>query len=168
MVIVEVSKIPSIDEVTDVPMDNPAAVYNVCQEMREVCEREHGIGLSAVQVGIPWKLFLVKGDGTCPLVPLGKYGYFVNTTYEATEEEQVVSLEGCLSIRSDDGQLRSFQVNRHKRIKLTGFKFIEDKLSFEKFDEELGVDQEGVVFQHEIDHQYGILISEIGKEVFVW
>tara|TARA_Y100000034_G_C6730075_1_gene323370 strand:+ start:238 stop:747 length:510 start_codon:yes stop_codon:yes gene_type:complete len=169
MVIVEVSQIPSVDQVVDVPMDNPAAVYNVCQEMREICDRENGIGLSAVQVGTPWRLFLVKGDGTCPLVPEGQYGYFANTEYKATSEEQVVSLEGCLSIRSQDGQLRSFQLNRHKQIRLTGFKFIENNLSFEKFEDVLlNVNQQSVVFEHEIDHHRGVLISDIGKEVFVW
>ena len=168
MVIVEVSEIPSVDQIIDVPMDNLAAVYNACQSMRDVCDRENGIDLSAVQVGIPWKLFLVKGDGTCPLVPKGEYGYFANTNYKATSEEQVVSLEGCLSIRSQDGQLRSFEVIRHRIIEITGYRFYLENLSFDKFAETLGVDQEGVVFQHEIDHQLGILISEVGKEVFVW
>ena len=168
MVIVEVSAIPSVDQVTDVPLDDPAAVYNVCQDMRLVCEREHGIGLSAVQVGIPWKLFLVKGDGTCPLVPKGECGYFANTEYTSTTEEQVMSLEGCLSIRSEDGQLRSFQVMRHQEILLNGLKFDITKMVFDKVEEKLNVEQEGVVFQHEIDHHHGILISEIGKEVFVW
>ena len=36
------------------------------------------------------------------------------------------------------------------------------------FEQELDVSEEGVVFAHEIDHQRGTLISEIGKEVFMW
>ena len=168
MLIVEVGQIPKVEEVTDVPLDDSVAVYKVCQEMREVCEKESGIGLSAVQVGIPWRLFLVKGDGTCPLVPEGQYGYFANTEYEATSDEQVVSLEGCLSIRSEDGQLRSFQVTRHKRIYIKGLYKLDKNNEFKKFEEELDVANEGVVFQHEIDHHRGLLISDIGQEVFVW
>jgi peptide deformylase len=168
MLIVEVSQIPKVEEIIDVPLDDLVAVYKVCQEMREVCEKENGIGLSAVQVGIPWKLFLVKGDGTCPLVPEGEYGYFANTEYEATSEQQVVSLEGCLSIRSEDGQLRSFQVNRHEKINIKGLYLNNIENNFICFEQELDVSEEGVVFAHEIDHQRGTLISEIGKEVFMW
>ncbi len=170
MLIVEVNQIPKVEEVVDVPLDDPIAVYKVCQKMREVCEKENGIGLSAVQVGIPWKLFLVKGDGTCPFIPEGGYGYFANTEYEATSDKQVVSLEGCLSIRSQDGQLRSFQVSRHQKIILNGFYKLDfdSSIEFRPFDEGLDVANEGVVFQHEIDHQRGLLISNIGQEVFVW
>ena len=172
MLIVEVGQIPKVNEVTDSPLDDPVAVYKVCQEMREVCEKENGIGLSAVQVGIPWRLFLVKGDGTCPFIPKGQYGYFANTEYEATSDEQVVSLEGCLSIRSDDGQLRSFQVNRHQKIIIISFYKLDfdNSIEFREIpsDTQLNVSEEGVVFMHEIDHQNGILISDIGKEVFLW
>lgn len=169
MIIVEATKIPGKEEIQPVPLDDPMRVYKVCQELKELCDKEHGIGISAVQVGVPWKLFLVKGDGTCPLVPKGEYGYFVNCEYEATTEEQVVSLEGCLSLRSPDGRLRSFQVKRHKIIHLIGFQLLSDKaLVFEPVDSSVDVSQEGIVFQHEIDHHRGILISDIGKELFVW
>lgn len=170
MVIVEASKIPTKDMITDVPLDNPVKVYGVCQELRELCERENGIGISAVQVGVPWKLFLVKGDGTCPLVPKGEYGYFVNCEYEEVTEQRVVSLEGCLSLRSPDGRLRSFQVNRLMFIRLFGFMLVDEKtsISFKEVDTPLTYLEEGIVFQHEIDHQRCVLISDIGKELYVW
>ena len=113
----------------------------------------------------------MKGDGSCPLIPKGQYSYFANTGYEATSDEQVVSLEGCLSIRSDDGQLRSFQVNRHQKIIIIGFYKLDFDNSIEFREtpsDTLDVSEEGIVFQHEIDHQFGILISDIGKEVFIW
>jgi peptide deformylase len=170
MVIVEAQKIPTKDTITDVPMDDPIKVYNVCQELRELCEKQRGIGISAVQVGIPWKLFLVKGDGTCPLIPEGQFGYFVNCEYEAITEEHVVSLEGCLSLRSPDGRLRSFQVKRFRDIRLFGFILFDEKTSihFKEVDTTVGFMEEGIVFQHEIDHHRGVLISDIGKELFVW
>ena len=114
----------------------------------------------------------MKGDGSCPLIPKGQYSYFANTGYEATSDEQVVSLEGCLSIRSDDGQLRSFQVNRYQKIIIIGFYKLDfdNDIEFREtpLDTEIDVSEEGIVFQHEIDHQFGILISDIGKEVFIW
>jgi peptide deformylase len=144
--------------------------------MEVCCDADQGIGLSAVQVGIPWRLFIIKGDGTS-LVPKGQYDYFVNCEYEpVTEEEQIVSVEGCLSVRSQEGQLRFFHVERHKSIRLYGYKLAYNidesgksrRLDFEKFDEELGSAEKGIVVQHELDHQRGILISDCGREIFIW
>lgn len=170
MSLVEESKLPSKEEIIDVPLDNLAKVYGICQELEQVCERENGIGISAVQVGIPWRLFIVKGDGTCPLVPKGKFRYFVNCSYEPVTEERVVSLEGCLSLRSSDGRLRSFHVERYKEVFLNGHILTLDKdlnLILLKQKRLLFCEQ-GVVFQHEIEHSVPILISEIGKEIFLY
>jgi peptide deformylase len=169
MIIVEAHDIPAKDLITDVPMDDPIKVYKVCQELKELCEQNKGIGISAVQAGVPWKLFLIKGDGTCPLVPDRQYGYFINCEYEAISEEQIISLEGCLSLRSSDGRLRSFQVKRYRDIRLFGFILADDdSLRFKEVDCPISYLQEGIVFQHEIDHQRSILISDNGKEIFVW
>jgi peptide deformylase len=169
MILIEQSQIPDVDEISDVPLDDMIKVYKTCQELQEICERENGIGISAVQVGIPWKLFLVKGDGSCPLIPAGEYGYFLNCSYEkVTDEKQVVSIEGCLSIRSPEGQLRLFEVKRSDKIRLYGFRINNNDLSIVEIDDALTMKQQGIVFQHEIDHHFGILISDIGKEIFVW
>lgn len=169
MRLVEVEQLPRLEEIQDVPTDDPMKVFKVCQEMEALCEQEEGIGLSAVQVGVPWKLFIVKSDGSCPFIEKGKYGYFANTNYEATTKEQIVSLEGCLSIRSEDGQLRFFQVERHNLIRLFGKRlFFEQRLFFEDIELEISAAEGGIIFQHEADHHFGRLISEIGKEVFLW
>lgn len=169
MQIVDIEKIPSLNQIVDVPQDNLIEVFKKCQELQILCEKENGIGISAVQAGIPWKLFLIKGDGNCPLVNKNKYSYFINCKYEPLDDERLMSLEGCLSIRSPDGRLRSFQVERHKNIKLYGYKLdLDNGLKLKEVNDIIGVEQQGVVFQHEIDHHHGVLISDIGKEVFVW
>ena len=167
--IVEIDQIPSVDQIADVPIEDVPKVYNVCLQMEAICDLSNGIGLSAVQVGVPWKLFIIKSDGSNPLVPKNEYGYFANCNYEeATDSERIVSVEGCLSIRSQDGQLRFFQVERSKQIRIYGYKFNKDKMCFEEVDQKLGAVEQGVVFQHEIDHHRGSLISDIGKEIFIW
>lgn len=171
MEIVPVDKIPARGDITDVPLDDPIKVYDTCLGLKELCEKESGIGISAVQVGIPWRLFLVRGDGSCPLMPKGEFGYFVNCDYKPTTEQQVVSLEGCLSLRSPDGRLRSFQVDRHFEITLFGYQLlVTESILFKELDAVLTVMQEGIVFQHEIDHQLSTdgLISTKGREMFVW
>jgi peptide deformylase len=169
MQIVEINKIPILDKIQDVPMDNPIEVLKVCQNLQILCEKENGIGISAVQAGIPWKLFLIKGDGTCPFIKKNEYMYFVNCNYEDTIGEKIISLEGCLSVRSPSGQLRSFQVERFKNIILKGWYLsIEKGLDLKELSENVSALEQGIVFQHEIDHQKSILISDIGKEVFIW
>ena len=170
MQIVETSKIPSVDEIQDIVWkDNQINVLKTCMDLQILCEKERGIGLSAVQVGLPWKLFIIKGDGTCPIVEKNQYGFFLNCNYEPINDERIMSLEGCLSIRSDDGRLRSFQVERHKNIKLYGYKLeINNRLIIKEIKEVISANQQGIVFQHEIDHHKGTLISDIGKEVFIW
>jgi peptide deformylase len=172
--IVGVDEIPSKEEIVDVPLDDPVAVYNVCLKLRDLCQSENGLGLSAVQVGIPWKLFLIRGTVGCSLIPADDYGYFVNCEYEVnTKDEPVLSLEGCLSLRSPDGRLRSFQVERPYSVQVRGQQLKIDSnnaLRFEKVDESIDVMQGGIVFQHEADHSFSKerLICNIGKEIFVW
>lgn len=168
MQIVELGSIPKLEDIKDVPLDEPVEVYKVCRQMEDICEKAEGIGLSAVQVGIPWRLFIVKSDGCNPFVPKGKYGYFVNCDYEPLTEQQVDSLEGCLSVRSNDDQLRLFWVKRYTKIRLYGKKLIEDMLKYESIDSEVGFQQQAVVFQHEADHHKGLTILDHGKEIFVF
>jgi peptide deformylase len=169
MQIVEINKIPTLDKIQDVPIDNLIEVLKVCQNLQILCEKENGIGISAVQAGIPWKLFLIKGDGTCPFIKKNEYMYFVNCDYEDTIGEKIISLEGCLSVRSPSGQLRSFQVERFKNIILKGWYLsIEKNLDLKELSENVSALEQGIVFQHEIDHQKSILISDIGKEFLIW
>lgn len=165
--IVDLDRIPKLDQITEVSLDgNLAEVYDICIQMEELCEQSGGVGLSAVQVGVPLKLFVVKSDGDNPLIP-NKYGYFVNCDYEPdTDTEQIVSVEGCLSIRSEQGQLRYFHVERHKKIILKGYRFNND-LTLDSVEAILDPPY-SVILQHEADHQNGILISDIGKEIYVW
>lgn len=163
MHLVEVNEIPKVGEVVDVPTDNLVEVYKVCQQMEEICNEANGIGLSAVQVGIPWKLFLVKN-------PIDdSYGYYINCEYIPKGPEKIISTEGCLSLVGDDDSPRLFVVERLKSITVKGHK-LSDKggLSLEPFEKDYEMSFENVVFQHEIDHQLGILISDIGKEFLIW
>ena len=163
MHLVEVNDIPKVDEIVDVPTDNLVEVYKVCQQMEEVCNKSNGIGLSAVQVGIPWKLFLVKNPTD------DSYGYYINCEYSPRGSEKIISTEGCLSLVSGDNSPRLFVVDRLKSIAVKGFELLDTGgLRVEPFEKDFEMSYENVVFQHEIDHQLGILISDIGKEVFIW
>src|SRR5688572_16474358 len=110
--IVPVDKIPK--EIVDCPTDNLVQLYRTCLQMAMLCIKENGIGLSAVQVGIPWRLFVVR------YIDNGKdsFRFFLNSRYTPTTEDKEKSLEGCLSLRDKWGELRHFQVDRYTNIKV--------------------------------------------------
>jgi peptide deformylase len=155
--ILSVEDIPK--EVKDCPIDNLLSLYALCLEMERVCEQAGGVGLSAVQVGIPWKLYIVKYEKG--------YRYFVNCEYEAIGEK-IESLEGCLSLRKQDHSLRYFEVKRFERVCITGHELlIEEKPKLGAISVEFsGV--YAIIHQHEIDHSGLVTIDQIGVEVDIW
>jgi len=163
--IVPVQDIPLGEEV---PLDDLFKIYVVCQKLEVICEKEKGIGISAVQVGIPWNLFIIKSETG--------FDYFVNCYYISIPEicspftcTKINVLEGCLSIRSNNGKPRYFNVERFSKIMVTGKKLVfENKdLSLKEIKSEIS-DFKAVVMQHELDHSKGILISSIGEEVDIY
>lgn len=154
--IVPVASIPSVT--VDVPIDNLLDVFRLITQMEHLCTDKKGIGLSAVQVGIPWKLFIVqRGNG---------YEYYLNCEYSAVGQKEK-SIEGCLSLYDRDGNLRRFEVDRYSSVRIKGQQLkVSDSpcLILEDIDHiETGL--YSIVFQHEIDHQNDILISQIGTEI---
>jgi peptide deformylase len=134
-------------------------LYNYCLEMEAICDKHDGVGLSAVQVGLPFNFFVVKHDNL--------YRHMVNCSYEPLDGDKFPSLEGCLSLRSFVGSLRRFEVPRYRRVRIKGKSLLaQDNLCLSEIDIELD-GYYAVVYQHEIDHANDILISQIGKEVFV-
>lgn len=149
-----------IPKASDCPTDGLLQVYKTCLGMEQVCTENSGVGLSAVQVGIPWKLYIVRdGNG---------YRYFVNCEYKGVGDK-FDSLEGCLSLKNADGSPRHFIVSRFRTVRVTGKElvFVDSKLALKEIDLEFG-NLAAVIHQHEIDHHNDILISSIGDEYLIW
>lgn len=127
--------------------------------MQEICQKEDGIGLSAVQIGIPINFFVINFDEG--------FRFFVNCEYESLSEKKIKGIEGCLSIKGIDGKPKSFLVERFEEVKITGKELIPDSMSLVDIDL-TPTDFFRVVFQHEIDHAHQITIDQIGKEVYLW
>jgi peptide deformylase len=164
--------IPKKEDVKTVSFNTPEEklnVFRLCLELQSICEHNNGIGISAVQVGIPLQLFLVKSLGSKKIATFNNYGYFINCEYEPQPNaKRIVSLEGCLSLRSSDGCMRHFQVERWSAVTVKGYSLDPINNNIVEINFELGMDEQSIVFQHEIDHQNGLLISDIGKELFLW
>lgn len=158
MHIVPVDQIPVAQPVD---LDNPFETFKICKDLEMVCRSKQGLGLSAVQVGVPLKLFVFQ--------EAGNYNYFANCEYKPVGEEQVGTLEGCLSLPN-----RFFRVKRWAEVEVTGQKLVLDDQKvprFCAFSESMQTyvtGAKGNVFQHEIDHHNEILISDIGEEMFLY
>jgi peptide deformylase len=163
MKIVPIEDIPK--DLEEMPLDKPMEIFKVFQKMERLVGEENGAGLAAVQVGIPWAMFVTRLRD--PLDPTEmKVQCYVDCKYfPSSLVEKTKSIEGCLSLKRN-GKLRSFEVDRWSKIRVVGKKLeIKDKPILEPFEREIKDLLTAVVFQHEIDHQKGVLISDIGKEI---
>jgi peptide deformylase len=161
MKIVPPNEIPNTSEIVNTPTESLIKLFAAFQEMKLLCIDDNGIGLSAVQVGIPWKAFVA-------LYPeQGEARYLIDCEYEGLGDK-VDSVEGCLSLKDSSGNLQRYLVSRFEKIRIKGKELLtEGNLSLSDVDEEI----EGyyaIVYQHEIDHHRGVLISDIGQEIAAW
>ena len=79
---------PKPPDIQDAPLDDLAALFKLAQRMLFLCYKEDGVGLSAVQVGIPWKMF------TTFIPPEQDLGIFLNCSYEPVGDKRGWSMEG--------------------------------------------------------------------------
>lgn len=153
MHIVPVEDIPKTVDL--LPKDDLPKIFKICKQMEDVCIGKNGIGLSALQVGINWPLFIAKVGG------LQSFRYFIDCNYSPIGDEKHFSLEGCLSLPN-----RFFRVERWNKVVVTGQELVVDN-NGELNIKDIKEDTSEVVFQHEIDHHRLVLISDIGTEVFL-
>lgn len=161
MELVSVENIPKKPEIEQTPLIDLMRLLKVCQQMELVCKENNGLGISAVQVGIPWKLFVAKNKE-------GLYDYIVDCSYEPTGDSvRANSIEGCLSLKDEHGNSKRFLLDRNSSILVRGKILKTENVPqpvIEDFDKVLtGIDS--VLYQHEIDHGLGILISDIGTPI---
>ncbi len=140
-----------------VPLDIAAlkrpAIKKLMQEMRAIMKSSEGVGLSANQVGLDLKFFIAevpseKGKRS-------KWYSILNPEIVKVSSEANVAEEGCLSIPGMYGP-----VERKKKITVSGFDVNGRRIKLKAW---------GFlarVFQHEIDHLNGILISDRAEKLY--
>ena len=159
MKIVDLLAIPIAKET---PKNSLLELYAVGQKMEKLCVESKGVGLAAVQVGIPWKFFVYYNE------KLKQFCYMVDCEYAPLNEKKYLSIEGCLSIKGKNGESRHFKVMRNELIRVNGKKIVvKDKIEIEDYSETIEKGLECSIFQHEIDHHNNILISSIGEEILL-
>lgn len=118
----------------------------LCQDLKDTVFMAGGLGLSAIQIGVPLRVMVEHFEGKRPRV-------WVNPRWKALGSglgpEKVVDEEGCLSL--PDIYER---VSRYKSVQVDGLDENGERIS--------GVfhDYHARIFQHEIDHFNGIVYPD--------
>lgn len=115
-------------------------------DMLETMYVAKGIGLAAIQVGVPKRVAVIDLD---PKGPNSKPLYIINPKIVSASDEQSTYEEGCLSVPE-------FWEDVHRPARLT-VEYTDEKGETQR------VDADGLfatVLQHEIDHINGLLFID--------
>jgi len=129
-------------------------IQETIKKMREIMKRANGVGLSANQVGIPYRFFIAQVPDS-----QGKqkfYAIFNPEIIKISNDETETIEEGCLSVPDTYGP-----VKRNYRVTLIGR---------DKNGKRIKIKAWGLlarVFQHEVDHLSGGLFIDKAKETRV-
>jgi len=125
-------------------------------DMAEALDRElDGVALAAPQIGLSYRIFIVRKDRTLPQPPMDMPAHtpeievFINPEIVKTSRKRQYADEGCLSVRGIYGT-----THRHERVTVRARR--EDGTSFERG----GGGLLAQIFEHETDHLNGILFID--------
>jgi len=162
LAVVPVAEIPTKENIKNGSNQKLIEIAKLSLLMQNICLQEDGVGLSAVQIGIPYKIFIAKDYSKS-----NQFFTFVDCEYEGFGDK-ITSIEGCLSLKTNQNKTRRFKLKRFPKIKIKGVFFnMEGQFSLIPFEKEY----DGFfcsILQHEIDHHNGILISDFGTEMEIY
>lgn len=120
-------------------------ILDLAKNMVEIMNKNNGIGISAVQVGVPIRMIVVKN--------CDENYVLINPEIKSVSRREAVYSEGCLSF---PGIFK--EISRPESVRVRA-RTLDDKVVY--------IEAEGIVartLEHEIDHLEGILfIDYVGK-----
>ncbi len=136
------------------------------KDMEQALDKElDGVALAAPQIGIPYRIFIVRKDRTVPqperapgdprvqgVEPIIET--YINPEVVKTSRKRAKADEGCLSVRGIYGV-----TNRHERVTIKAQK--PDGKKFERG----GGGLIAQIFEHEVDHLNGILFIDHAENI---
>ena len=125
------------------------ALQQLIDDMVETMHAANGIGLAAVQIGVPERVIVVQLPEDEEELTDGALHVIINPELARKSRELEEGIEGCLSIPGWVGE-----VERHQAITVKG------KDPHGKAVRIKAQDLLARVFQHEIDHTNGILFTD--------
>lgn len=149
------------EKAKEVPQDlfNTKQLATMLDDMKKAVDaQDDGLAIAAPQIGIPYRIFIVRFD-RLSLPPEGQdegpadYGIFINPIITKRSKKTEVMDEGCLSVRGITGKTK-----RNVRATVRAQDFMGD------FFERGGGGVLAQAYQHEIDHLDGILFVDVALE----
>lgn len=140
-------------------------VQELIDDMIETMREADGIGLAAVQIGVPDRIVVIEipaapeeGEDEAEEVPEPQRYVLINPEITEVSDEMEEGIEGCLSIPGWAGE-----VERHRSVTVE---------ALDRRGEELCIQAEGLlarVLQHEVDHCQGVVfIDHIQDPEKIW
>jgi len=138
-----------------------AELKTLVKDMELALDQElDGVALAAPQIGVSYRIFIVRKDrtlpspqnlpkGALPPIPPPEVLVYINPEITKSSGEMVEVDEGCLSVRGIYGT-----TTRHERMSVRARRVDGSKI------EETGTDLMAQIFGHEIDHLNGILFID--------
>ncbi len=125
-------------------------------DMIEALDAEiDGVALAAPQIGLLWRIFIVRYDRMMPPPPEDEpepspsVGVFINPSITRTSQRRLEVDEGCLSVRTHYGKTKRFE-------RAT----VHAQDQYGEWFERGGGGILAQAFQHEIDHLNGMLFID--------
>jgi peptide deformylase len=147
-----------------IPISAPYSpdVLQLLADLRASCREHQGLGLAAPQVGVGLRAFVMqrptirwsRARRSSSLRGLDTHVVCVNPRIISKAGPLVVGMEACLSVPG-----RTFLVGRQRALTVA---FMDEHSGGETT-----VDIDGlpaVVFQHELDHLDGVLVTDVGMD----
>jgi peptide deformylase len=143
----------------DLDSINSPELQGTIEDMVASLAAAGGIGLAAPQIGLSWRMFIIK------IPPLMRVGYgavsetpllvVINPEIVYTSTETRIAPEACLSIRTPDGRgVYEGVLERPERVVVQGYDRAGRPIEIE------GDSLLARAMQHEIDHLDGILFTD--------
>lgn len=136
-------------------------LVSILKDMEEALEREpDGVALAAPQIGVPYRIFIVRFDRTRPpQEPLAspELGVFINPVFTNISRRREEMDEGCLSVRHVYGKTL-----RHERATVRA------KDASGKVFERGGGGLLAQIYQHETDHLDGTLFTDHAMDLVTY
>lgn len=124
------------------------------EELSELYDLRPGMGMSAIQLGIKKRYFVVVEEITKEEDEEQKFkNYIIINPKIISHSEELIYAElgeGCLSVNREIEGI----VPRHARVTIEGYDMDGNKITLR------GREEVSIAFQHEIDHLNGILFFE--------
>jgi len=143
-----------------------AELERLTKDMTDALDKEpEGVALAAPQIGVPYRVFVVRKDRTLPTYTITSEGkpaveqvpeinIYINPEIIKTSRKRAYADEGCLSVRGVYGT-----THRHERVTIRA-----RRVDGTKFQRGAG-GLMAQIFEHEVDHLNGTLFTDNAKRL---